>query len=412
MIRLAFVALMTAGGAWASTLDQLSAFGASEVRGAFLARGGGARPAGMGEAFSALADDASAISWNPAGLGRLDAGSVVAMYESSATDRSASYLAGATPMGGGVIGAAISVVSYGTYEVRDEAGAMSFTDSLTDSAAVVAWAWENPAWVGSASWGGISLEVVKDAAGGSLVGGSAGWSVAWSPRLSTAIVIQHAGPKVDGFGLPMTGKAGAAYGVMSGLNLAVDAGYGLGEGELQASAGVEWSFLKIVTLRGGYRWLSQDQALGGMTGVAAGAGIKLGGLRIDYAYQPFGELATSHRIALVYAGTRAPASRRAPQPMDEPRETPAGDDTAKHDRLFREAMESYNTAKYDAALAKARDIVKANPDHWLAWQLVGNCLYAKGDRTGAMDAYDRSLKIHPDNPKLREWSAQVRRVPE
>src|SRR6185503_1676844 len=54
---------------------------AKSVRAAFLSRGAGARPMSMGEAYTAVADDASAASWNPAGLGQLDSLSAVAMYD-------------------------------------------------------------------------------------------------------------------------------------------------------------------------------------------------------------------------------------------------------------------------------------------------------------------------------------------
>ena len=42
----------------------------SEAAALFLRIASGARPAGMGEAFVALADDATATHWNPGGLGR------------------------------------------------------------------------------------------------------------------------------------------------------------------------------------------------------------------------------------------------------------------------------------------------------------------------------------------------------
>ncbi len=53
------------------------AFGAREfekvgtIGGQFLKIGVGARPAGMGSAYSAVADDATAVYWNPAGVARI-----------------------------------------------------------------------------------------------------------------------------------------------------------------------------------------------------------------------------------------------------------------------------------------------------------------------------------------------------
>ena len=42
--------------------------------------GMGARPAGMGEAYVGLADDISAIWWNPSGLSRLDKKEMIVNY--------------------------------------------------------------------------------------------------------------------------------------------------------------------------------------------------------------------------------------------------------------------------------------------------------------------------------------------
>jgi len=47
---------------------------------AFIDTGWGARPAGMGNAFTAVADDANAAFWNPAGLGRIQITEIMFMY--------------------------------------------------------------------------------------------------------------------------------------------------------------------------------------------------------------------------------------------------------------------------------------------------------------------------------------------
>jgi hypothetical protein len=50
----------------------ISAFGAEKYAGEFLSLGAGARALGMGGSFVAVADDATATYWNPAGLGGLE----------------------------------------------------------------------------------------------------------------------------------------------------------------------------------------------------------------------------------------------------------------------------------------------------------------------------------------------------
>ncbi len=54
--------------------------GATRFAGSFMADGGGARAMGMGSAFVAVADDASAAFWNPAGLLQIQGRQLLAMH--------------------------------------------------------------------------------------------------------------------------------------------------------------------------------------------------------------------------------------------------------------------------------------------------------------------------------------------
>src|SRR5471032_349554 len=66
-----------------STPTLVFAFGQDQVGtsgAAFLKIGPGARPVGMGEAFTGVADDIHAIYWNPAGLGTLKHAEITGMH--------------------------------------------------------------------------------------------------------------------------------------------------------------------------------------------------------------------------------------------------------------------------------------------------------------------------------------------
>jgi hypothetical protein len=76
---------------------------------------------------------------------------------------------------------------------------------------------------------------------------------------------------------------------------------------------------------------------------------------------------------------------------------------------YRAAVDLYNAGNHEEALSRARVAIDGNPAHAGAWQIVGNCLYAKGDRAGALDAFNRSLKINPGNTELKNWVDQLGR---
>ncbi len=82
--------------------------------GDFLKIGAGAKAVAMGEAFIAIADDPSALYWNPAGIASADARAVLFSHTSWLTDVSIEYLAAIAPvprLAGGVAGVQIAGLS-------------------------------------------------------------------------------------------------------------------------------------------------------------------------------------------------------------------------------------------------------------------------------------------------------------
>ncbi len=68
---------------------------------AFLKLGVGARALGMGGAFTAVADDATALFWNPAGLTKLEKGEVTGMHAQLSLDRRYDFLGYGGPLKNG-----------------------------------------------------------------------------------------------------------------------------------------------------------------------------------------------------------------------------------------------------------------------------------------------------------------------
>ena len=81
---------------------------------AVLKAGVGARPLGMGGAFTSVADNADAPYWNPAGLGMLDRNEITAMQTRLSTDADHYYVSYIRPAFGGTLGLSWIQVGLGT----------------------------------------------------------------------------------------------------------------------------------------------------------------------------------------------------------------------------------------------------------------------------------------------------------
>jgi tetratricopeptide (TPR) repeat protein len=85
--------------------------------GQFLAWGAGARSLGMGKAFFAVSDDASATYWNPAGLTQLDRKEVMALHTTLFADTSYDFISYVHPTPKfGVFGANLTRLYSGGFE--------------------------------------------------------------------------------------------------------------------------------------------------------------------------------------------------------------------------------------------------------------------------------------------------------
>ncbi|MEW5766822.1 MAG: PorV/PorQ family protein [bacterium] len=113
--KLSLVVILVSGMVVAS-LGRVAADG---VRAAtFLKYGVGARATGMSDAFIAVADDATAAYWNPAGLAQLSSREFTGMYSDLGLDQQFNFMNYAHPLGQGAVG--VSWVNSGIkdYDVR------------------------------------------------------------------------------------------------------------------------------------------------------------------------------------------------------------------------------------------------------------------------------------------------------
>ena len=70
----------------------------------------------------------------------------------------------------------------------------------------------------------------------------------------------------------------------------------------------------------------------------------------------------------------------------------------------------YKQGHYAQAVSHFQSAVQTDPSYWQAFQLLGQSQYQSGDKAGALNTFDQSLKLHPDNPSLRNFTERLRKT--
>jgi len=255
----------------------------------FLKIGIGARAAAMGEAFTALASDGTALYWNPAGLTQAKTKEISATYNSWLEEIKQGYLSYIFPSSRGGVGLGINYVDMGGLEGRDEQGnpTGSFTASDTHIFLGYAKRLKNSSWGMTVGW---LQDTIKEDKKNTFLA-NIGFLHPVSDRLSLGVVAQNIGSELGSDPLPLTLKLGAAARLKQ-LTLALDIA-GPQDNEVYYCLGAEWSLRNRLALRAGYK---TNQDVG--EGWSAGLGFKFSRRGLDYAYVPYGDLGITHRISL------------------------------------------------------------------------------------------------------------------
>lgn len=252
-------------------------------RGVFPTIGAGARSQGMGGAFVAIADDASAIYWNPAGLYQLEGRSITGTsLDIMQTGIFYNYASFAQPTRWGAVGLSWSSLdagpAFGTFPYSEASYSMSFAGGIAPSIA----------WGLDLSWG-VNLKYNKFAGGSQEVNSrEQGFGVdtglmLYKDQLKIGLAVRDLYTKlqgtlaVDGEELPATTKLipdvaiGAAY-TLNNVCWSLE----LGEAFTSPSMhlGVEYKVNNAIDLRAGI-----DKG-----GFSAGVGLATGFWVFDYAY--------------------------------------------------------------------------------------------------------------------------------
>lgn len=288
IISWAVIIFSLPGSAWSK--------GDAGLPGSFLRQGIGARAGGMGEAFNAVADDATAIYWNPAGL------TLLAKPELSATEiilfedtKHAFAGFGCPTKKWGTFGIGYIRQSSGKFEKRvnpfDSPTEFSISQSALEAGWGVALPWKFPVSVGAAV---KSVRHVIDEFSGSGFGVDAG---IWSQPLAAlrfGLLLQNIiSPEITLVSRPVKYPVGVDFSPACTYQLPWDSYVTIaarlskyGSRSFKPSGGMELWYRKLAVARFGV----------GGKGISTGMGLKWGNYLLDYAVL-FHELAPVHSMS-------------------------------------------------------------------------------------------------------------------
>jgi hypothetical protein len=298
------------------------------------------RGAAMGDAFVAIADDATAAYWNPAGLALLTGRQAVVNHIDWIADINHEFVAVAIPTRAGNIAVSVTALTMGKFEETTieqyQGTGLTFTGS--DLAVGVSYARLITEKLGFGLTAKVLSEQMWDmGATGAAFDFGVHYNTGWR-NLRLAMAITNFGPDVkysgsqlnftfdpdwewpwsrepipgsyltENFALPVTFRFGLAYDFWSNeasyLTLAADLNHANDVNE-KVNVGFEYNYRPLF-LRAGYvvnTDVNYAADLGWKTGLSFGIGLRVRpagvfGLKVDYAYRDLDRLGSSHRVGL------------------------------------------------------------------------------------------------------------------
>jgi hypothetical protein len=269
---------------------------------AFLTVGPGARYLALGGAGTALADDADALFWNPAGLSAVEGRQASLSHAELAQNTQQDWASYAASTRLGTLAAGGTYLSQTVADGRDASGAPTGSYSGEDAALSLGWGRGTPLFDAGVAVKFVSSRIASASAQTAALDAGLRGKI---ERVTLGAAVRDAGPglkyDVQRNDLPLRLAFGAAYAFPGGHSLAAELTDGpLGAG-MDAGFGGEYQVVKNAYLRAGYA--ARGQVAGG-AGLDAASGLTLGlGYRgrpwtIDYAAVPMGELGLAHRFTL------------------------------------------------------------------------------------------------------------------
>ena len=269
-----------------------------------LGMGVGARAIGMGEAFTAMADDINSLYWNPAGLALLNQSAASFMYNQSYQGMNYNNAnVGVSLENGGVAGS-LSYLGYGSIDGFDETGAPTGNVNAYSGVATLGGGYLLDNWSV-----GLNAKAIHGAlADVSATGGAVDLGTTFvypqpilgGSTLRLATTLRNLGPGMKYLDqddpLPTEWRVGGSLVQLFNQKANVSVDYGQARGaQSSLYAGTEYWLNPYLALRAGYTGNHTES-----NGLRLGLGLKIKDLSFDYAYASFGDLGMTNRYELTY----------------------------------------------------------------------------------------------------------------
>lgn len=258
----------------------------------FLRLGGGARPMAMGEAYVGLADDISAMYFNPAGLARMEFPEIISMSNYWLADTRQIIAGFAVPTELGVFGIGYSGLGSGDIQGYDQNGAVTSAFNTNSSSVNLSFGKRlDPNW----SWG-IGLKSVAERladSNASTYALDAGLQYRVNKNVMVGAALLNYGSGLtfitEQANLPTSYRVGAAVNTnLFNEEIAFTSDIVSYPEGPQLNLGMEYLIGDLLAVRGG-------SANGGLR---AGLGVLANLFSFDYAYRSSEDLGAAHQLSI------------------------------------------------------------------------------------------------------------------
>jgi hypothetical protein len=249
--------------------------------------------------YPPLVEDGSSMTLNPGALSRRPRQMLSATYSPYLEDSQLSYVAFTQPLEEGVLGASFLRLAVNGIEGRAADRTKTGDFRASDDAFGLAYAH---------SGFGLHLKYVRQKIDAYSAGGAAadlGWDGSAGERrpVKFGAALRNLGPRMkfldDHFSLPASLSVYAAAPVSEGFVLQAGVLRELTESRMSCSLALQYPHRERFYARTGYTLVS-GRSLSEMPLPSAGFGVFIGKHSLDYAFTPFRDLGTVHRLSLAF----------------------------------------------------------------------------------------------------------------